>query len=182
MRNHRWAAALTIPVAIPVLTALAIPSQDTERHHKWLQPGEPQRTMILSSENLKPLADFTAAYTAWLATQAQAQAQTAEVPAAPTPSAVSTPPATTTTTVPATSGGSDAGWNQVAICEEGGRNDPTYGYFGIYTSTWAAYGGTAYSPTAGGSSWATQVMIGDKINGGPPWAPAGCAAAGYRGW
>lgn len=70
----------------------------------------------------------------------------------------------------------------MAICEEGGNNDPTMGYFGIYPSTWEEYGGTAYSPTAGGSSWDTQVTIGDKINGGPPWAPPDCAAGGYQGW
>jgi hypothetical protein len=94
-------------------------------------------------------------------------------PAATTPPPPPLPPAPTA---------SDAGWQQVAVCEEGGSNDSTYGYFGIMPSSWAAAGGTAYSATAGGSSWDIQVMIGDRINGGPPWAPAGCAAAGYSGW
>jgi hypothetical protein len=84
------------------------------------------------------------------------------------------------TSTPITSGPGDGGWQQVAICEEGGRNDPTYGYFGIMPSSWAAEG---MGGTAGDYDWATQVTVGDRINGGgPPWAPAGCASAGYHGW
>jgi hypothetical protein len=106
-------------------------------------------------------------------------------PAPPPPPPAPIPTTTTTTQPPAPAAPvvNDGGWQQVAICEEGGSNSPTYGYFGIMPSSWAAYGGTAYSATAGGSSWATQVMIGDKINGGnAPYAPSGCAAAGYGGW
>ena len=66
------------------------------------------------------------------------------------------------------SGGSASGWDQVAICEEGGRNDPTYGYFGITPSSWIAYGGGQYSSTAGGASESEQISIAERISPTPP--------------
>src|ERR1039458_9476538 len=42
-------------------------------------------------------------------------------------------------------------WLKVAVCEEGGRNDPTFGFLGILVQTWEDYGGTMISPTAGGA-------------------------------
>lgn len=67
-------------------------------------------------------------------------------------------------------------WTRVAICEESGRNDPTYGYFGIMPQSWAAYGGAAYSATAGGSSWATQEMIASRISGASVPDASGCGS------
>jgi hypothetical protein len=67
-------------------------------------------------------------------------------------------------------------WWRVALCEEGGRNDPTYGYFGILPSSWLAYGGGAYAPTAGGMPWDTQVAIAERINGGYVPDAQGCAS------
>jgi Transglycosylase-like domain len=66
------------------------------------------------------------------------------------------------------SGASASGWDQVAICEEGGRNDPTYGYFGIAPSSWIAYGGGQYSSTAGGASESEQISIPERISPTPP--------------
>ena len=57
-------------------------------------------------------------------------------------------------------------WERVAICEEGGRNDPTFGYFGELPSTWHAMG---MSGTAGDYSWSTQVSVAIRITGG--WVP-----------
>jgi Transglycosylase-like domain len=86
---------------------------------------------------------------------------------------VPTPPPQTVSTPVVNNSGS---WTRVAVCEEGGSNSPTFGYFGIMPSSWAAYGGTAYSPTAGGSSWDTQVMIANQISGGVVPDANGCGS------
>ena len=67
-------------------------------------------------------------------------------------------------------------WLKVAVCEEGGRNDPTYGYLGILPSTWANYG---MSGTAGDAPWSAQVAVAERIQGslGVP-DQAGCG----NGW
>jgi hypothetical protein len=78
---------------------------------------------------------------------------------------------------PATSGGasgphSDAWWWGVAVCEQGGRNDPYFGYF-----SWM-------DGSAAGMTWDQQVAksndllrrAGREVG---PWA-ASCVAAGYR--
>lgn len=82
----------------------------------------------------------------------------------------SAPPAAPVSTSTSSSGS----WQRVAVCEEGGSNNPTFGYFGIMPGSWAAYGGNAYSPTAGGSSWDTQVMIANRISGGVVPDANGC--------
>lgn len=64
-------------------------------------------------------------------------------------------------------------WLRVAICEEGGRNDPTYGYLGILPSTWSSYG---YSGTAGDASWAVQLALAERITGGVVPDASGCAS------
>lgn len=64
---------------------------------------------------------------------------------------------------------SDAWWHGVSICEQGGRNDPYYGYFSIMDGS------------AGGRDWATQVAMANAIiarAGDRAWA-ASCVAAGY---
>lgn len=59
-------------------------------------------------------------------------------------------------------------WQQVAVCEEGGRNDPNFGYYGITPSTWQAFGGGQYSATAGGASQSEQLAIAQRIQSTPP--------------
>lgn len=64
---------------------------------------------------------------------------------------------------------SDAWWHGVAICEQGGRNDPYFGYFSIMDGS------------AGGLPWDTQVAMANNIiarAGDGAWA-ASCQAAGY---
>lgn len=75
---------------------------------------------------------------------------------------------------PASSGSrgahSDAWWQGVAVCEQGGRNDPFYGFFSIMDGS------------AGGRDWSTQVGMANAIigrYGDSAWA-ASCVAAGYR--
>ena len=65
---------------------------------------------------------------------------------------------------------SDAWWHGVAVCEQGGRNHPFFGYFSIMDGS------------AGGLDWGTQVAMANGIisrYGDGAWAAA-CVAAGYR--
>jgi hypothetical protein len=57
-------------------------------------------------------------------------------------------------------------WWKVAVCEESGRDDPTYGYLGIYPGTWEAYGGRRFSEYAGRATWREQVKVANRIEGG----------------
>jgi hypothetical protein len=64
---------------------------------------------------------------------------------------------------------SDAWWHGVSVCEQGGRNDPYFGYFSIMDGR------------AGGLDWNTQVAMANSIiasYGDGAWA-ASCVAAGY---
>lgn len=63
----------------------------------------------------------------------------------------------------------EAWWQGVARCEQGGRNDPFFGYFSIMDGS------------AGGLDWSTQVGMANRIiarHGDYAWASA-CVAAGY---
>lgn len=66
---------------------------------------------------------------------------------------------------------SDAWWQGVAMCEQGGRNDPYFGYFSFMDGS------------QGGRSWDEQVAAGNELLARAgreigPWA-ASCVAAGY---
>lgn len=64
---------------------------------------------------------------------------------------------------------SDAWWQGVSVCEQGGRNDSFFGYFSIMDGS------------AGGLDWSTQVAMANAIiarAGDGAWA-ASCQAAGY---
>jgi len=62
-----------------------------------------------------------------------------------------------------------AAWLATAICEEGGRNDPYAGYFGILE--WHHFGGY---PTAGSAPLSVQLAWEARYVGGPPDAPGHC--------
>lgn len=89
------------------------------------------------------------------------------------------PPTTTeppTTSPPAPTSGccgphSDAWWHGVAICEQGGRNDPYFGYFSFMDGS------------QGGKPWDEQVAAGNALLARAgreigPWAES-CVRAGY---
>jgi hypothetical protein len=85
--------------------------------------------------------------------------------AAPTP-----PPAPATGDAGvATVSGIPAAWVPTAICEEGGRNDPYAGYFGILE--WNHFDGY---PTAGSAPLAVQLAWEAAHGQGPPDAPGQC--------
>ena len=62
-----------------------------------------------------------------------------------------------------------AAWMPTAICEEGGRNDPIAGYFGILE--WHHFDGY---PTAGSAPLSVQLDWEARYVGGPPDAPGQC--------
>lgn len=67
-------------------------------------------------------------------------------------------------------GSSDAGgWAAVAMCEEGGNNDPNYGYYGI--KEWNGFDGY---PTAGSAPQSVQLQWEAQNVGAPPNESGGC--------
>jgi hypothetical protein len=62
-----------------------------------------------------------------------------------------------------------AAWLPTAMCEEGGRNDPYAGYFGILE--WNGFDGY---PTAGSAPLSAQLAWEAKYIGAPPDAPGQC--------
>lgn len=115
------------------------------------------------------LATLDALHVAQMSPQVLAASAAPPPPPAPAPD-----PAQTTAS--GDSGGGDVGsWERVAMCEEGGQDDPTYGYYGITPGSWAAYGGTQYASTAGGASQEEQVAIANRISGGSIPDGNGCA-------
>lgn len=62
-----------------------------------------------------------------------------------------------------------AAWQATAICEEGGRNDPNYGYFGI--KEWNGFDGYA---TAGSAPLSVQLAWESAHGISPPDAPGRC--------
>lgn len=142
--------------AVASITSFAF-AQAEQNYWKWI-------TTAVANEQAAEAAATAAAAARLVQERAQAaQAQVAAHAAASNPAP--------------TGGG---GWAQVAICEEGGSNSATYGYFGILPSTWAGHDGVS---TAGQDSYANQVAYANQINGGhAPWCPPNCSAGGYRGW
>lgn len=102
--------------------------------------------------------DQVVAYIMAITAQEEAARAAASVPVAPT-------------TARSSNGHSDAWWMGVAQCEQGGRNDPYFGYFSFMDGS------------QGGKPWAEQVAAGNALlasagSESPAWAPA-CVAAGY---
>lgn len=86
---------------------------------------------------------------------------------------------------PAVTGGSV--WDSIAQCESGGNwaintGNGFYGGLQFTASTWAAYGGTAYAPTANLASREQQIDIAKKVQAGQGWGawPACTASLGIR--
>lgn len=60
-------------------------------------------------------------------------------------------------------------WSAVAMCEEGGANDPNYGYYGI--KEWNGFDGY---PTAGSAPQSVQLQWEQENVGAPPDESGGC--------
>ena len=96
------------------------------------------------------------------AAAAAARAQAAAAAAAAAAPAAAPAPAPASTTIP-------AAWWATAVCEEGGRDDPYAGYFGILE--WHDFDGY---PTAGSAPLSVQLAWEAQNVGGPPDAPGQC--------
>lgn len=88
-------------------------------------------------------------------------------------------------TAPAVAGGSV--WDSIAQCESGGNwaintGNGFYGGLQFTASTWAAYGGTAYAPTANLATREQQIDVAKKVQAGQGWGawPACTASLGIR--
>lgn len=88
------------------------------------------------------------------------------------PSDTSTTPVNESTPEPVSTPAPNGGkWDRLAQCEAGGdwSINTGNGYSGgiqASPSTWAAFGGTKYAPTAGQATKAQQIEIGEKILAG----------------
>ncbi|MCH0538355.1 LysM peptidoglycan-binding domain-containing protein [Streptomyces sp. MUM 203J] len=84
-----------------------------------------------------------------------------------------------------------AEWDRVAQCESGGNwsINTGNGYFGglqFSASTWAAYGGTAYAPTANLATKSQQIAVAEKVlkgqgKGAWPHCGVGLTNTAYSG-
>ncbi|WP_431044011.1 transglycosylase family protein [Streptomyces sp. P1-3] len=82
-------------------------------------------------------------------------------------------------------------WDQVAQCESGGNwsintGNGYYGGLQFSASTWAAYGGTAFAPTADQATKDQQIQIAEKVLAGQgkgAWPVCGknLTSGGYEG-
>jgi resuscitation-promoting factor RpfB len=106
-------------------------------------------------------------------------------PATPAKIARGTKAAPAASSVPAVAGGSV--WDTLAQCESGGdwSINTGNGYQGglqFSPSTWAAYGGTQYAPTANLATREQQIAIAEKTRAGQGWGawPACTAKMGLR--
>lgn len=110
------------------------------------------------------LADFAHWVEGYSWLQAVAQAQAARAAEEAAQAAARSPVASA-----ATSGAIPSAWVPTAICEEGGRNDPYAGYFGILE--WNHFDGY---PTAGSAPMGVQLAWEAAHGQGPPDAPGQC--------
>ncbi|CAK7288053.1 transglycosylase family protein [Streptomyces misionensis] len=82
-------------------------------------------------------------------------------------------------------------WDTVAQCESGGNwsintGNGYYGGLQFSASTWAAYGGTAYAPTADKAGKAQQIAVAEKVlaaqgKGAWPVCGTGLSSTPYNG-
>ncbi|SBT92917.1 LysM domain-containing protein [Streptomyces sp. DI166] len=79
-------------------------------------------------------------------------------------------------------------WDRIAQCESGGNwhintGNGYYGGLQFSASTWNAYGGTAYAPTADRASKAQQIAVATKVQRAQGWQawPTCSARAGAYG-
>ncbi|MBD0419711.1 LysM peptidoglycan-binding domain-containing protein [Streptomyces sp. TRM S81-3] len=79
-------------------------------------------------------------------------------------------------------------WDRIAQCESGGNwhintGNGYYGGLQFSASTWRAYGGTAYAPTADQASKSQQIAVATKVQRAQGWGawPTCSARAGASG-
>lgn len=103
--------------------------------------------------------------------------------------AVAAVPAVGLVTAPSASAAPTSVWDAVARCESGGNwsintGNGFYGGLQFTRSTWAAYGGTAYAPTADRAGRGEQIAIAERVLAGQgpgAWPVCGARAGLSRG-
>jgi uncharacterized protein YabE (DUF348 family) len=78
-------------------------------------------------------------------------------------------------------------WDKLAECESGGRWNTVdhspggyHGGLGIAQTTWVAFGGRDFAPTAAGATREEQITVGERIRARYGWTAWGCGR--YYGW
>lgn len=174
MRKYRTA----LIVLLVALVAFAATPSHVQGEQQW-KPNphvdKPLPTQLLTTQALQPLAVFATAVVTYQFASAVVAYQREQAALAATAASVSSSSAAPTT---APSGGSvsqgnssevPAAWQATATCEEGGRDDANYGYFGI--KEWNGFGGYA---TAGAAPLSVQLAWESAHGQGPPDAPGQC--------
>lgn len=180
MRKHRFAlitiaTIAALSVVIPTVTNTAA-STPTPAPTQQATEGHPQVEQDLGTtiSGLVAWSSAVAQGRAQAAAQAQLEADTAAVNAADAAQVQAQQAQLTeaaSTYVAPASTPSPGGWQAVAICEEGGANDPTFGYYGIEPSSWNDYDGVS---TAGQADQSTQLAWEAANVGSPPDESGGC--------
>ena len=169
-------------VAIVVTTAMfsipfsALPSSGViPRHaiHINLSPKPIPPGMRVEDElNIHTKVVYQAVLADWynrLAVLAEKQKEQAAAEAERQREAARRPTVSHTPAPQITSSNSGKSWEATAMCEEGGRNDPNYGYYGI--KEWNHFEGY---PTAGSAPQSVQLEWEAENIGGPPDSPGHC--------
>lgn len=174
------AAVLAVGVVV-VLTASStpMPKQKVASFHVPTTTAAPSSAELQMDWEAVELANMTpffqALHTQAVTAQATAMAlaaaqaalqaeQNAQAAAASSSETAAPAPAPTQT-----DSGNDGGWAAVAMCEEGGNNDPNYGYYGI--KEWNGFDGY---PTAGSAPQSVQLQWEAQNIGAPPDESGGC--------
>jgi uncharacterized protein YabE (DUF348 family) len=109
-------------------------------------------------------------------------------PPPPPPTTPTTPTDTgggpsTTVEPPTSGGGSGVNWDAIAKCESGGNwsintGNGYYGGLQFSKSTWLAYGGGNYAPTANLATKAQQIAVAETLYAARGLQPWGCGSHG----
>lgn len=158
-------------IALPAVASL--PATTTAKAVPSAKPPEVpaklihQRMVVLANlQHFNVVQADNAAATAYQqARAAQAAAAAAEVKRVSASAHVYSEPATPSSDA----AGIPGAWQATATCEEGGRDDAAYGYFGI--KEWNGFGGY---PSAGAAPLSVQLAWEAAHGQGPPDAPGQC--------
>jgi hypothetical protein len=168
-RAWAWVLPVLLPVAVVSYPAVVSGNNDT------VTPAMKNVSLVT-----KHKSGSRAQHSATRSSRTVAPRSTSSsTPKVPTPTSLPLTGATTTTTtttappsppswVDPVTPAERVAWSRVGQCEEAGRNDPRFGYFGITPSSWASYGGAQFGAEAGEATYDQQVMIAERIQHDPP--------------
>jgi soluble lytic murein transglycosylase-like protein len=174
-----FAAALTILFSVPGASPTQEKSSWNSSHTHIIR----QATMLLTADDLQPLAAYAAAVVQAQTAAAQTAAQSSSSTASPAP----TSPPTSTTPTPESYSGSDnsAIWNCIIERESGGNptiyNESGSGASGLVQfmpGTWGGYDGYANAADAPAAVQMQRAYQVEAEDGWSPWRGDGCTPDG----